>query len=124
MTTKQPKKAVDMATQLKDAKSDKEKQKLSNSDLFMVGDFDDKTIFLHEAVWVKHNKKLIPSNMLVYHKDGDPMNNDPDNLDLVLENKEHGDLHLDKNKVFHEHKVDKQFIKKYFEDIYECLYDN
>jgi len=90
---------------------------------YMVGKFEklDGTeidIFLHEAEWVLNNG-LIPKGKLVSHKDGNPMNNELNNLELVDENEEFGDLHDDK--IFHEDSVDKQFIKDNFPDIYEKI---
>lgn len=116
-------KVVEMAKQLEQATTDSERHRIANSDLFMVGMFEDKQVFLHEAIWVKANKQLIPLDKLVNHKDGNPLNNDPDNLELVDENKEYGDLHETRNRVFHETLVDKEFIRRNFDDIYEVLYN-
>lgn len=116
-------KVVEMSKQLEQATTDEERHRIANSDLFMVGTFEDREVFLHEAIWVKANKKLIPLGKLVNHKDGNPMNNDPDNLELVDENKEYGDLHETRNKVFHETLEDKEFIRRNFDDIYEVLYN-
>ena len=115
---------VEMKTQLEDATTDEERHRIANSDLFMIADIEDKEVFYHEAIWAKANKKLIPEGMLVYHKDGNTVNNDPDNLDLVEENKHHGDLHKEENKVFHEHLIDqnREFLRKYFQDVYQEIF--
>ena len=117
--------AVEMKVQLEQAKTDDERQRIANSDLYSVADIDGKSIFYHEALWVKVNGKPIPNGMLVFHKDGNPMNNDPDNLDIVKENENYGDLHSDENKVFHEHnyKSNEEFIKEHFDDIYCILFE-
>ena len=80
----------------------------------------DVDVFLHEAVWVLESKKLIPEGKLVAHRDGNTYNNGVDNLYLVDENKDHGDLHT--NRTFHENCFDKGFIKEHFEDIYSILF--
>lgn len=116
--------AVEMKVQLEQATSDEERHRIANSDLFMVADIDNRTIFYHEAIWVKANGRPIPTGYLVYHLDGNPMNNDADNLDLIEENKTYGDLHENSNKVFHEenYKNSEQFIRTNFEDIWEVLF--
>ena len=81
---------------------------------YMVGDFDGKTVFLHECEWVRHNGP-IPKDKLVFHKDGDTRNCSINNLELVDENKDHGDLHS--YRPFHEESIDKSFIGKHFPDI-------
>lgn len=110
---------MSVAEMIRTAKTEEEKQVLANSDMFMVAEIEGKTIFAHEAVWAKTNKRLIPSDMLVFHKDGDPMNNDPDNLDIV---KSTNDLHISPNRVFHENTADKEFIKKHFDDVHDAIY--
>lgn len=116
-------KVLEMEKQLEQAKTDEDRQRIANSDLYMVATIDDKDIFYHEAIWVKVNEKPIPTGMLVYHLDGNPMNNDSDNLGIVRENIEHGDLHKESNKIFHEHNIqnNKQFIKDNFRDIYDVI---
>lgn len=117
-------KAIEMSKQLEEAKTDEDRHRIANSDLYMVASIDDRDVFYHEAIWTKFNKRLIPSGKLVYHKDGNPINNDPDNLDLVDENKDYGDLHQENNKIFHEQNIDqnKNFIRIHFQDIYEVLF--
>lgn len=116
--------AVEMKVQLEQAVTEEERQKIANSDLFMVAEIDGKTIFYHEAVWAKFNGKPIPTGYLVYHRDGDPMNNEPDNLDLIEENRDYGDLHEKTNRVFHEENfmTNREFIRDNFEDVYEVLF--
>lgn len=87
---------------------------------YSCGTFDNKTVFLHEAVWVLDNKKLIPSGKLVAHRDGNTLNNNASNLYLVDENKEYGDLH--DNKTFHQDGLDKELIVKHFPDIAEIIF--
>ena len=113
-----------MKQKLNEAIFDEEKQNIANSDLFMVADIAGLTIFCHEAVWTKFNRKPIPTGKLVFHKDGDPMNNDSSNLDITDENTDAGDLHEEKNKIFHEHNYikNKEFIRVNFDDIYEVLF--
>jgi hypothetical protein len=77
----------------------------------MVADIAGKRIFYHELVWFIHNGK-IPSGKLVNHKDFDTSNNSIENLELVEENDERGDLHLDTNKIFHENTFDHDFIRE------------
>lgn len=89
----------------------------ANTMKYMVATIEGKKVFLHEAEWVLHNKKPIPSGKLVYHKDGNTLNNEITNLDLVDENKEYGDLHEKNNKIFHEDSLDMEFITKHFSDI-------
>jgi hypothetical protein len=102
----------------------REKNKLVQSGnlmKYMVGLFEDPTtkkpvrVFLHEAVWVLENG-LIPDDKLVSHIDGDARNNNLDNLKLVDENKEHGDLHT--RKFFHQSTVNTELIKEHFPDIH------
>ena len=76
-------------------------------------------VFLHEAVWVLHNKKLIPNDKLVAHLDGNTYNNSVENLYLVDENKEYGDLHT--NKIFHENSYNKEFVEEHFKDVYLAI---
>ena len=99
------------------------KQNIMN---YMVMNEDNKTIFLHELNWVINNEKPIPNEKLVFHKDGNTLNNHFSNLDLVDENKDFGDLHEDKNKIFHEKNYQKNenFIKKHFPEIYKILFKN
>lgn len=94
-------------------------EKEANTMKYMVATIDNKLVFLHEAEWVLNSKKPIPAGKLVYHKDGNTLNNEYSNLDLVDENSEYGDLH--NNKIFHEDSIDKKFIEKNFSDIYEIL---
>ena len=112
-----------MKQKLNDAVFNEEKEHISNMDLFMVADIDNLSIFYHEAVWAKFNKSPIPTGKLVFHKDGDPLNNDPENLDLTDEN-EHGDFHRHDDKIFHVQNYEnkKEFIKTNFEDVYEALF--
>lgn len=91
---------------------------------YMVGTFESNDgtfhdVFLHEAEWCLGNKKPIPKGMLVAHKDGNTQNNNILNLYLVPENKEHGDLHMDK--VFHEDSLNVNLIKIHFSDIAQAL---
>src|SRR5205085_2608235 len=46
---------------------------------------------LHREIWKKHRGE-IPTGMHVHHRDGDPLNNAPDNLECVTP-KEHAALH-------------------------------
>lgn len=112
-----------MQEKVNSAKTDEEREKLHNSDLYMIAEIEGKVVFYHEAMWCKANGKLIPSGYLVFHKDGDPLNNDPDNLELVEENSEHGDLHQDSNKVFHSHnwEANRDFIERNFDDVFEAI---
>ena len=105
----------------------KKKQDLNaNAQKYKVATIEGKNIFLQEAEWVLHYKKPIPKGKLVCHKDGNPLNNNIENLDLVEENDEHGDFHLESNKVFHEQNLEdnKDFIKFHFDDIYNVLFEN
>ena len=90
---------------------------------YAVGDFDYDgktfTVFLHELHWVISNRKLIPKGMLVAHRNGIAIDNDPNNLYLVPENKEFGDLH--KEKILHEDNVNWGLIKEHFPDVYNIL---
>lgn len=92
---------------------------------YMTGKFEDPRtgkpvqIFLHEAVWVLTNKTLIPKGKLVAHKDGNALNNDPENLYIVDENEEYGDLH--NNRVFHEDCNNMDLIKGHFPDVYKII---
>ena len=86
---------------------------------FKHSDGHDVTVFLHEAEWVANHGKPISKGTLISHKDGNPLNNDIDNLEVVDENAEHGDLHT--HKIFHEDTLDLGFIKIHFPDIYEKL---
>lgn len=92
---------------------------------YQVANIEGKLVFLQEAVWALYNKEFIPTGKLVAHKDGNTLNNEPSNLELVDENKKYKDLHLDKNKIFHVENMDqnKEFIKKHFNDIYQVLYE-
>lgn len=91
---------------------------------YMVANIEGRTIFLQEAEWVLNTKESIPKGKLISHKDGNPMNNEFSNLELVDENSEYGDLHQNSNKVFHEenYKNNKDFIERNFKDIYEILF--
>jgi len=91
-----------------------------NKMCYSVAEIEGKLIFLHEAVWCFYNG-LIPVGFLIFHKDGNVNNNNIENLELVKENDEHGDLHLKENKIFHSDTYDEEFVKKHFEDIYERL---
>ena len=90
---------------------------------YMVGMFESDgvlhTVFLHEAEWCLGNKKPIPKGMLVAHKDGNTKNNNIQNLYLVPENKDHGDLHTDL--VFHEGSLNVKLITEHFKDIAQAL---
>ena len=112
---------LSMSDRVLRATTDSEKEELHNTDRFMVADMDGKCIYQHEAIWVLFNRKPIPTGFLVYHQDGNPMNNDPDNLDIV---DSLDDLHLDNNKVFHQHNfvANREFILKHFDDIYAVLF--
>jgi len=96
----------------------------ANTMKYMIASIDGKDIFLHEAIWVLNSSKPIPSGMLVAHKDGDTMNNEYDNLYLVSENNNHGDLHIDSNKIFHQekYKENRDYIRKHFSDIASILF--
>lgn len=96
----------------------------SNALNYKVANIEGKMIFLQEAVWALNKKEPIPNGKLVCHVDGNPLNNNFDNLKLVDENKEHGDFHQESNKVFHEQNVEanKDFIKRNFDDIYQVLF--
>jgi hypothetical protein len=100
------------------------KETEANTLKYMIANIEGKNIFLHEAVWVLNSQKPIPSGKLVSHKDGDTMNNNFDNLELVDENVEYGDLHQRSNKIFHDdyYMNHKEFIKKHFDDIYMVIF--
>ena len=87
---------------------------------YMIAEIDEKEIFYHEAVWAMCIG-LIPDDKLVAHKDGNPMNNDIENLYLVDINKEYGDLHKHSNKIFHMSTYDPIFVQKYFNDVYQKI---
>jgi hypothetical protein len=93
---------------------------------YMIATIDGKTVFLHEAEWVLGNKKPIPKGMLVFHSDGNTVNNAIPNLDLVDENSSYGDLHRDTNKVFHSQNIErnKEYIRVHFQDIYKMFVEN
>lgn len=97
----------------------------ANKNNYMVATFDSIDVFFHEAMWVINNKRPIPDYKLVFHIDGNPLNNNAYNLELVDENKEYGDLHLDENKIFHESNIDKyeELIKLHFPDIYNVIFN-
>ena len=106
----------------------KEKQEIldnrkPNELYYSVADIEGKTVFLHECIWVYENG-LIPDNFLVAHVDGDPGNNNTDNLKLVEENREHGDLHKKENRIFHKSTFNSEFVKKHFSDIYEKILEH
>jgi len=105
-------------------KQDLEQELKNNTMNYLIADIEGKEVFLHEATWVLGNKKPIPTGKLVYHIDGNPMNNDITNLGLVDENKEYGDLHQASNKIFHEQNIFKyeKFIEDNFDDIYEVIF--
>jgi hypothetical protein len=83
---------------------------------FKKSDGTEIEVFLHEAEWVLKNG-LIPKNKLISHIDGNTMNNQLYNLELVDENSEFGDLHV--IKPFHKDTADIVFIKNEFPDIWE-----
>lgn len=76
-------------------------------------------VFLHEVIWVLEHKQLIPDGKLVAHQDGNALNNEIDNLHLVDENSEHGDLH--DVKLFHVSNFDPEFTKAHFPDVMGAL---
>ncbi len=96
---------------------DCEDERKENELKYYVADIEGLQIFLHEAIWVLHHKKCIPDDKLVCHIDGNPNNNFIENLDLIDENKDVGDLHKSKNKIFHKSTFNEIFIKKHFSDI-------
>lgn len=102
-----------------------QKEMDANSMQYMIATIEGKDIFLHEAEWVLNNKTFIPTGKLVYHIDGNSMNNVIENLGLVEENKDCGDLHQCSNKVFHEENYKKyeEYIKKHFPDIHNVLFN-
>lgn len=97
----------------------------ANTMQYMIATIEGKDIFLHEAEWVLNNKTFIPTGKLVSHKDGCTMNNVIENLELVEENKDYGDLHQGSNKIFHEENYKKydEYIKKHFPDIHNVLFN-
>jgi len=42
-----------------------------------------KWVYAHRAVWMVANHREIPSGLEINHKDGDPSNNEPGNLELA-----------------------------------------
>ncbi len=94
-------------------------QTQTNNDemLYMTAEINGKTIFYHEATWAL-NYGLIPDEHLIFHKDGNPMNNEIDNLNLVKENEDSGDLHIKCNKIFHKSSYNEEFVKEHFNDVY------
>ena len=96
----------------------------ANTMNYMIASMDDKEIFLHEAVWVLNSRKPIPDGYMICHKDGNTMNNDFDNLGLVEENRDYGDLHKSSNRIFQEssYRENSEFIKKHFDDVYDVLF--
>ena len=97
---------------------------LANLMNYQVATIEGKDIFLQEAEWVLNSKNPIPEGKLVSHKDGNALNNNFNNLELVDENTNYGDLHQESNKVFHKQNIEnnKEFIKKHFQDIYDVLF--
>jgi hypothetical protein len=85
--------------------------------VYMTAIIDGRTIFYHEAIWTLNNG-LIPDDKLVSHIDGNAMNNATDNLHLVDENKDSGDLHGRFDKVFHKSSYDEDFVKEHFNDVF------
>lgn len=104
-----------------------EQEIINNTLDYVIAEIEGKFVFFHEAVWALYHKRPIPDGKLVFHKDGNTYNNNIENLDLVDENKEYGDLHSAKNKIFHESMVkdeqNKEFLKEHFNDVYQVLYD-
>lgn len=47
---------------------------------------------LHREIWKDHNGEEIPDGHLIHHKDKDPFNNDPENLECITW-KEHAEEH-------------------------------
>jgi hypothetical protein len=117
-------KKIEMKQQLAEASTEEERQNIANSDLYSIAVIEGKDIFYHEALWTKVNRTPIPTGMLVSHKDGDPTNNEIENLELVEENTSSGDLHKTANRIFHEENVEanKIFLQEHFLDVYEILF--
>lgn len=87
---------------------------------YCIANIEGKTVFLQEVVWTYCNG-LIPDNCLVNHKDGNTQNNNSDNLELVEENTEYGDLHKMQDRIFHKSTYNENFVKKHFHDVYEKI---
>jgi len=104
--------------------NDSKKEVEANTMQYMVATIEGKDIFLQEAEWVLNSKKPIPTGKLIAHKDGNTMNNSVDNLVVVDENEQYGDLHQRSNKIFHEenYKNNEQYIEKHFPDIHNVLF--
>ena len=51
---------------------------------------------LHVAIWEYHNGTPVPSRYEIHHKDGDPFNNDIDNLECISR-KDHRKIHACKS---------------------------
>ncbi|WP_443050569.1 HNH endonuclease signature motif containing protein [Streptomyces sp. H27-D2] len=47
---------------------------------------------LHEEIWMAHHHRSIPSGSHIHHRDGNPLNNTPANLECLTE-AEHGNHH-------------------------------
>ncbi len=78
-------------------------------------------VFLHEYIYVLSTKKPIPEKCLVIHINGNTLDNSSENLGLyTVENDEYTE---EKNKVFHEHNLEKykSFLEEHFQDVVRVL---
>ena len=60
------------------------------------------SIRLHHAVWEKAHGMPVPEGYAIHHKDFNPLNNEPENLQLVT-NREHSLIHRNLVKYNNEH---------------------
>jgi hypothetical protein len=98
---------------------------------YMITNINGKNIYMHELIWVMKNKKPIPNNFIVSHKNNNTSDNRRDNLHLVNKTNDNendnDDNRKNKEKIFHEKNYQKNNVKKYikknFPQIFEIFYE-